>query len=262
MSNILNFNSFNSFTQQQTNLYAVVPNVVILYSCKLNHVILPVYLYSWVHQQVHNNNIVDTNVALIKETFAPGNKTGISVSIKDVLKLLGTDVPDDEATGTKGFSQCISYRQKLDNIKPDTRLQYYFLDRDSSNLSGYTIITHDEYNTIIDYVDNFNYGDNPDVDTRVSPSKSKALNCMDMMNIYCYLKMRIQQFQGLAKARQDASFQMKESVEKISSNLSLGSKTISKYLPHFVNMGLISINNGKGLQRNKPNIYTLFDPTK
>lgn len=252
-------------TSSKYNLYAIVPNSIILYSAKVDHTILPVYLYSWVHQQVHNDNLVDTNIALISETFAPNNKTGLSVRIKDTLKLFGEEVQDytsPDGSVTPGFSQCVSYRTKFDTIKPTTRLQYYFLDRDIKHKSQFTIITHQEYNYIIDWIDKYNFGSETSIPAR--ESQKRILSSIDIINLYCYLKMRIIQYQNFSKNKLLTTEKqtMHESLDTIAKAMSLGPKTVSKYITLLSTMHMIAINDGKGLLRNKINIYTLSEAWK
>jgi hypothetical protein len=159
----------------------------------VNHIVLPVYLYSAIHCNPNNNNIVDTNLAHISETFAPNEdaRRKIHLKVENVIRLLLDDVDDvnsirdinsmgdmnevndvecddecnDDECNDKyiasnkiivhGFSACF-YGELESKIDKTTRIQYQFLDRDVRMENGFTMLNYEEYFYLLNTVTKIN----------------------------------------------------------------------------------------------------------
>lgn len=253
-----------------------VPNAIIKYSCSINHIILPVYLYSAIHCNPNNNNIVDTNIAHISETFAPNEdvRRKIHLKVESVIRLLMSDVEDFNPYNTtcntyssipnnipnadfykeivKGFSACFdgSINENLDKT---TRIQYQFLDRNVKMECGFTVMDYDEYFYILNSVTKIN-------EDKGKTTKSNKWNIIDLINFYMYLKMRITYFSNVSNSNNSNSsasnsnnsnssnsltapkftVTMHDSISKLAFAMKVGNKTIAKYTNELTKLGLIT----------------------
>ena len=222
-----------------------VPNQIIKYSCSVNHIVLPVYLYSAIHCNPNNDNIVDTNLAHISETFAPNEdiRRKIHLKVEDVIRLLLSDVDDINIANkssddllehkeiVKGFSACFD-GVLADKIDKTTRIQYQFLDRDIRMENGFTMLDYEEYFYLINTITKIN-------EDKGRTTKSYKWNLIDLLNFYMYLKMRIVYFHNTALAKNSLNITMHDSVMKMASVMKVGNKTITKYTNELIELGLI-----------------------
>lgn len=238
-----------------------VPNQIIKYSCMVNHIILPVYLYSAIHCNPNNGNIVDTNLAHISETFAPNedSRRKIHLKVEDVVRMLLTDVEDyeyeyeDKKYKLEGFSACFA-GDVSEGVDKTTRIQYKFLDRDVKFENGYVVLDYEEYFYLLNKI------------TDINSEKGKTTignkwNLIDLINLYMYLKMRIIYYENTAKAKNTTAITMHESVDKISRILGVGNKTISKYVNQLVELGMICTKLAN-YKEGKSTVYNLSDKWK
>ena len=207
------------------NRYLVVPNYVIQKSCADTPYVLPVFLLLGVKADYSENNVVDTNIALIRETFINSSRDWEqNREIKEVLKLLGRH----------DFGPLIEYRYKMDDVKPETRLQCFFISGQMHYNDGYTIIDFKEFLYLSDWA----YAKENE-----RTSKDKLINSLLLINLYCYMKMKIQQFENLTKytRKKGASdfYCMNESVNTIAEYFNKGNRTISRYLGILEDLGFI-----------------------
>ena len=205
----------------QSNRYMLIPNSLILFSCEAKRdskeeLYLSVYCYSVVNANYADNNIVDTNISLIQSTIANFGRPAQQVTkIKEVLK--------DFGTGKNGY-QCITYRYRLDNVGRQTRLQFYvnnYTEKDCEG--GFTNLDYDEYNYLIDIA--YNQQINKE-------ESSKSYNTVFLINLYCYMKMKIRQYNNMGGA-------MKESQKTIATNFGKSKKTITTYLNRLEEIGML-----------------------
>ena len=240
-----------------------VPNQIIKYSCSVNHIVLPVYLYSAIHCNPNNDNIVDTNLAHISETFAPNEdvRRKIHLKVEDVIRLLLSDVEDidisDEISEHKeviqGFSACFD-GILADKIDKTTRIQYQFLDRDIKMQNGFTMLDYEEYFYLINTITKIN-------EDKGKTTKGNKWNLIDLINFYMYLKMRIVYFHNTAVAKNSLNITMHDSVLKMASVMKVGNKTITKYTNELIELGLIHTKMGN-FKEGKSTEYSLSDNWK
>ena len=250
-----------------------VPNQIIKYSCSVNHIVLPVYLYSAIHCNPNNDNIVDTNLAHISETFAPNEdvRRKIHLKVEDVIRLLSSDVEDVDLSITeenreyiesellhkseviKGFSACFD-GALADKIDKTTRIQYQFLDRDIKMENGFTMLDYEEYFYLINTITKIN-------EDKGKTTKSNKWNLIDLINFYMYLKMRIIYFHNTAVAKNSMNITMHDSVMKMASVMKVGNKTITKYTNELIELGLIHTKMGN-FKEGKSTEYSLSDNWK
>lgn len=272
-------------------MFVRIPNQIIKYSCAINHMIVPVYLYSAVSSNPNNNYLIDTNLALISETFAPNedSRKGIPAKIKDCISLLSDDVDDVSGVDTvddidedsvainsptaksksgtiKGFSACL-FSNLPSSVDKYTRIKYKFLFREQNMSNGFTMVSFEEYYYIIDAVAKINGQDNK-MDCKLESkldklekSENKKWNLIDLINFYCYLKMKISIFENLKKKDSKCCGVLRESIATMSYNLKVGNKTIAKYVNQLEKLGLIKVKVYKN-QLNKSHEYHLSDDWK
>lgn len=240
-----------------------VPNQIIKYSCSVNHIVLPVYLYSAIHCNPNNDNIVDTNLAHISETFAPNEdvRRKIHLKVEDVIRLLLSDVEDIDISEEssehkeiiKGFSACFD-GVLIDKIDKTTRIQYQFLDRDIKMENGFTMLDYEEYFYLINTITKIN-------EDKGKTTKSNKWNLIDLINFYMYLKMRIIYFHNTAMAKNSMNITMHDSVIKMASVMKVGNKTITKYTNELIELGLIHTKMGN-FREGKSTEYSLSNNWK
>lgn len=240
-----------------------VPNPVIKYSCSVNHIVLPVYLYSAIHCNPNNDNIVDTNLAHISETFAPNEdvRRKIHLKVEDVIRLLLSDVEDIDVSEEfsehkeiiKGFSACFD-GVLIDKIDKTTRIQYQFLDRDIKMENGFTMLDYEEYFYLINTITKIN-------ENKGKTTKGNKWNLIDLINFYMYLKMRIIYFHNTAMAKNSMNITMHDSVIKMASVMKVGNKTITKYTNELIELGLIHTKMGN-FREGKSTEYSLSNNWK
>lgn len=235
-------------------MFVRVPKSIIKYSCKENHLLLPMYLYSAIHMNINHDYLVDTNLAHIIETFNPYEDTrkGYHKKYDEVFKLMISGVDDK-------FSECIELKYpKLENVKNENkqniqnkqlinktdRLQYYFLDREINHDGNFIQIDFNEYFYLIDSITDIN--NNPDT--------TKKWNLVDLINFYVYLKMQIGLYQYLSKEK-DKSIPMRESVFNLSQVMKVGTKTITKYTNELIELGMIEIKVGSFIGNKSTEYY-------
>lgn len=160
----------------------------------------------------NNHALVDTNISLIRENFINSGKKSVNDNkIKENLKAMG---------GTY-----ISYRYKIDDVKPDTRLQFYFTNEEQRHTRNYTKIDCDEFT----YLSEWSY------DRFLNEPEKKTINSLTLINIYCYMKMRIMQYENM-----EGEHFMEESVKYIGSKCNKGDKTVTFYLGILDEIGMIT----------------------
>lgn len=205
--------------------YLIVPNFIIQKSCEESPYVLPVFLYLGTKADYAEDGIIDTNIALIRESFINSTKTWQqNKDIKEVLKLFGK----------KEFGELIEYRYKMNDVKPETRLQCYFRTIDTHYNDNYTIIEFIEFLYMADWC----YARECQRE-----KNEKMVNSLFLINLYAYMKMRIKQFEGLTKKKRQQGYNdyfcMNESIENLAKYFKKGHRTVSRYLTILEDMGLL-----------------------
>lgn len=223
-------------------MFVRVPKQIIKYSCKENHLLLPVYLYSAIHMDINHQYLVDTNLAHIIETFNPNEdvRKGYHKKYDDVLELMINGVDDK-------FSGCVELRQPKQDIQMLSkmeRLQYYFLDREVKQDGNFITIDFDEYFYLIDSITEIN--NKPDI--------GKKWNLVDLINFYVYLKMQIGLYDYLSKEK-DKEIPMRESIATLAGVMKVGTKTITKYTNELIELGMIEIKIGNFMESKSTEYY-------
>jgi len=257
----------SSYISAKPSIYISVPNSIIRYSCKHNKYFLAVYLYSWAHSQHHNDDLVETTLSIMGDSFEPNRLSyGFHNDLKQVLKLMYNGVDDNKKKGVEGFSPCIDFKGRKNNVKSNTILRYYFLGRVIKVVNDFTIITMDEYNKIVEWAFDWNLeaseghkrnrkrdivdkigvvGDkislditrnNNDSNTKNLSEFKRGVSVFDLLNVYCYMKMKISTYKNYDKKINNntgtitTGLSMQESIETISENFGVGKQTVAKYL--------------------------------
>lgn len=252
-------------------LYAVIDNRHIIYSCRVNQYVLPIILYSWVHAQFGNDNYVETNLALIQKALSPHKRASDEYPrIKATLDLLSDEVPDyvfSKEDVVPGFGTVIGYRALFRNITPTTLLQFYSFTNVIHIKNNFTMIYVDEYYYLMEAVNHWNfYGsfDNPFpeeeyeeflpvIDCKLlkpiqaGKGGKKTLDFVLLMNLYAYLKMRIQQYESFERLEASSQYDiyMRESIDSLAKLFGKGNRTISRYIKVLIELGMIGVNGRK-----------------
>lgn len=227
-----------------------VPNDLINESTNptASKLLIPLFLYSAFNSNKSNNNIVDTNLIHISETFYPFNPTNTShiTSIAQSLYYLNSNYSLSNFTGQHSI---------LSNplISKTKRLVYQFSPAlskatNKSTLSSrqWTKITYNEYNYILD------------VTTHLNLIAGKTIyNTIELLNVYCFLKMKISLSENLIKSnfsQEDIAlspslltFSYSCSIQHLAKHTNLSKNTISKYLNQLEELQLIHIKRGQFL---------------
>jgi len=239
-----------------SQLFIRVPNYIIQHSLQTNKYILPLYLYSGVHHNPNYFDIVDTNLSLISETFAPSNPSAPG-KFSECLSYLTQDIPDTEEL--PGFSMPFQLytNAPIKSFSKTSRIQYIFLNRSCKMDSGWTKLTYDEYFYILDRIDTLN---------QTKSAKGKY-NTIELLNLYLYFKQKINLYTNTQqKLKESGSINsltkitMHESLDTICKNTALSRNTLTKYTNQLIELGLISINRGTFNNNNsakEPNEYSL-----
>lgn len=230
-------------------MFVRVPKPIIKYSCKENHLLLPVYLYSAIHMDINHNCLVDTNLVHIIETFNPNEdvRKGYHKKYDEVLNLMLSGLSDN-------FSECIELKSPKSNniqlISKTERLQYYFLDREVQYDGNFIQLDYNEYFYLIDSITEINN----------KSDTTKKWNLVDLINFYIYLKMQILLYEYLAKEKKK-NLVMKESISTLADIMKVGKKTITKYTNELIELGMIEIKVGSFME-NKSTEYYLSNKWK
>lgn len=213
----------NKTRKSQKEKYCIISNELILESCRAQkdteeEIYFPLYFYSRVNSDYWDNYLVDTNISLIQSTITNyGRGFQQTNKIRKALKIFGT--PE---------RKYIDYRYKLDNVKNNTRLQFYVIPFSAQCKGGYTTFDYDEYNYIVDsiYFQQISKNDN-----------ERAYNTLILMNLYAYFKMRITQYSAMDS--KDNPHYMNESQKTIAKYFNRGNKVISEYINRLIEMGML-----------------------
>lgn len=245
---------------KRNSLYFQIPNSIIQYACSPcyienhNSMVLPVYLYSAVNFQYHNDCKVDTNLSLIASTFDHTNNK-LWKDVRDALKLLhsgyNTTIFTPELkikSKSIDIPQSIEYKMHIDNVSKTDRIEYYFLNRYASfasgeSMNGYTTFYHDEYNYLIDSI------------SYANDNSPKDINLVQLITVYSYFKMQIQYFNSLSKnSAFDYSF--RQTLDTISTNLCMARRVLMRYINFLYDIGMIDFDKQDSGSRNS-RVYTL-----
>ena len=224
-------------------MFVRVPKPIIKYSCKENHLLLPVYLYSAIHMDINHNCLVDTNLAHIIETFNPNEdvRKGYHKKYDEVLNLMLSGLSDN-------FSECIELKSPKSNniqlISKTERLQYYFLDREVQYDGNFIQLDYNEYFYLIDSITEINS----------KSDTTKKWNLVDLINFYIYLKMQILLYEYLSKEKKK-NLVMKESISTLADTMKVGKKTITKYTNELIELGMIEIKVGSFMESKSTEYY-------
>ena len=245
--------------------YFQIPNSIIHYACSnasipdYNPMLLPVFLYSAVNMQYHNQYKVDTNLSLIASTFDYSNSQAWKHA-RDALKILynGYNITVPLSNGKLreiSIPPSIDYKMHIDNVSKTDRIEYYFLARaydykEGSNLDGYTTFYHHEYNYLIDQI------------SYANPESPNNINLIDLLTIYCYLKSRIQYYSNLSQRKGEfIHYSFNQTLDTISNNIGLGKSIVTRSINYLQQIGLIDFIRPDTGQRNA-RIYILSDKWK
>lgn len=251
---------------KKTSPFIRVPNYIIDYSIKNNKYILPLYLYSAINNNPFQENIVNTNIALISDTFAPDQrlvpmkfKASLSSLINEEQESFSPPLQLLYASGIKIDAKA-NPAEEITKISNSAHLQYMFLDRDIKMDNNWTLLYFDEYFYLL----------NATVQRKQTITKQKRAkyNTIELFNLYMYFKHKIQLYSlTQSKLRRELNSnitcEMHESLETICKNTNLARNTLTKYINQLSDLGMLNISKGKYNAKDKdanvktPNTYTL-----
>lgn len=240
-----NNNSFSPFVK--------VPNKIIKYSCLHNHFILALYLYSAINKKYYNN-VVDTNIYHITKTFdsTPDKRYSKESTFYKTLLQLNNDVfaIDEDGETYLEFSACwdifspITIKKK--RIDYSDRIQYEFQDISSTVIDNFTIIYYDEYEYLLNYL---NQKNEETLLLKEATGKGKKKNIVDIINFYMYMKYIITLSNNMKHSAHPT-------IKTLSEKLKLGKNTITEYTNLLIDMKMIECSKGDFYNK-VSNIYTL-----
>lgn len=256
-TNKLTNESFESLNINKQIPFIKVPNHIITYSIKHNRTILPSYLYGMIHAEVYNEYYCSLNLSFLLSYYvSPTKRKRMSNQFVKGLNILlygnsnsknENEKNENKDNETLENSFQLKYeRDKNLDFTTNEIITFKVIDREVNIVNRWTGVYFDEYYYLVNEVNERNYG----------VSGKNEWNLIDLINLYLYLKMKINQNDNMSNIR-SASIPYIYSFESFSkmykngksnndndNNLNvtgIGSKTITKYLNQLQELGLIKI---------------------
>ena len=203
---------------EKKSSYIKLPNGLIRlakdYKC-----LIPTYIYVALHSDSRVENVVDTNLEHIVETFKPNedSRKGLDLKFKQCLKILQNDYDSiDFFYGSFGA-------ENLDEIRKNERIQFTFVDASRKDFSGYVKLN---FKDVYDLIDTVPYRNELREEKRASEGTkddNRKIDLCDVLNVYAYYMYRKNLYEHNGG-------EFDESLKRIGKQLGLGDKTVARCL--------------------------------